>query len=191
MTTYTKHFILVLACVLLIIPTVSHAEVLTQQQKVQNISQQLTDLQSLLVAQAAISTANFDLSPGGTIHGATTTISNGLLTISLPRFLHTNPDTAIPAIAQAPITKLAQLTLEFDPCVAASPTVCVTQPSSSYPIMTSILSTGQQTGYLQYLIALNTLSSTTANFTIVDTTFLKDIQNQLNTMTAEVHSLLN
>ena len=102
-----------------------------------------------------------------------------------------NPDPTIPPIIPQTVTHFAKITLEFDPCTAVTPGICSAQASSSYPVMTSLLSPGQYTGYLHYLITLNSLNASTANFTITDTTVFTSIQNKLNAITAQIMALHN
>jgi hypothetical protein len=192
MTTNTKYFtpFLALTLVLLASPLVSHADTGAAEQEKASLAWQLSTIQTEL-ATTTPGTAFFSLSPGQSIAQASSSATNGILTVSLPAFLHTNPDPTIPATVPQVITQFAKITLEFDPCVAVAPSVCLAQSSSSYPAMTSILSEGQQTGYLHYLITLDSVSSTTASFTITDTTLFTTIQNQLNAIAARITALHN
>ena len=185
MTSFTK-YIPILAVGMLFIPSLSFAATQTQTQQ---LSLELSQIQNTLSTEGT-STTTFTLSPGQSIQQASSTSSGGLLTITFLHFLHSNPDPTIPSIVQPPIQYYAGISLEYDPCVAASPSVCVSEASSSYPVMPSQLLQGEDTGYLHYLITLTTLSSTTATFTVTDSAFLRSIQNQINVIATQVHALL-
>jgi hypothetical protein len=167
----------------------------TMPSQAQQLSSQLSYLQSEL-SGPTVPTATFSLSPGQSIEQASSTASNGSLTITLTRFLHTNPDPTVPPIVQQPVIHLAEITLQYEPCVgtsstvsvSASPSVCVSEASSSYPLMTSRMSAGQSTGYLNYRISLSGLSSTTASFTITDSSYLSQLQNEITALAADVQA---
>ena len=188
MTTKTKSFITLLALVFVSVPGITHADTSSVQQQKLSLGAQLTALEAEL-ATSTPGVAYFNLSPGQSIVQASSTAKNGILTISLPAFLQTKPDPTIPATVPQTITHYAKVTFEFDPCVAAAPSFCLAQASSSYPVMTSILSQGQDTGYLHYILTLNSLSSTTASFAISDSTLFATIQNQLNDIATHIAAL--
>ena len=147
MKSFTK-YLLATTFLVFLIPHVSFAASPAQAQQ---LSQELSQLQTTLAT--GISSTTFSLSPGQSIRQATSSDSKGILTITLPDFLHTNPDPTIPSVvSQQPVSYLAEIKLEYDPCIAAAPSVCISEASSSYPVMTSRLMQGQDTGYLNYLI---------------------------------------
>jgi hypothetical protein len=156
--------------------------------KAQVLSTELSQISAELPSVVASSTVTFNLSPGQSISQASSTSLGGLLKITLPHFAHTNPD--LSENPPQPVVNLAVITLQYMPCLAASPTVCIAAPSAAYPVMTSDLASGQLTGYLHYLVTLTNLSTTTATFQVTDSSYLSNIQDQVNTIAAQVRALL-
>ncbi len=156
---------------------------------IQSISSQLAQISAELTS-GATGTATIILSPGQTTMQASTTSTGGLLQIGLPALEHTNPDPTLPALIMQPVTNLAKISLQYLPCVATAPGVCVAAESSSYPKMTADLANGQSTGYLHYLVTLTNLGTTTAMLQITDSTFFSDLQNQVNLLAAQVTNIL-
>jgi hypothetical protein len=118
------------------------------------------------------------------------------LKISLPTFEYLKPD---PTLLPAPATiTLAKITLQYLPCEssvsvptpALAADACISAASSSYPAMNSDLQAGQDTGYLHYLVTLENLSSTTATFQITDSSVLTTLQNKVNAIAADIHTIL-
>ena len=185
MTHFSK-YLLAPAALIFLIPNVSLAATPTQAQQ---LSLELNQIQTILNTQSA-STTSVSLTPGQSIQQAPSTPTGGLLTLTLQHFLHTTPNPMIPSNIPQPISQFAGISLEYDPCVAASPSVCVSEASSSYPVMTSELVQGQTTGYLHYFITLTALSTTTATFTITDSSFISLIQSQINAIATQIRALL-
>ena len=185
MKPFTK-YLLTLGAFIFLIPNVSFASTQTQAQQ---LNLELSQVQNALKNQTALS-STFSLSLGQSMQRAASTTPSGLLTVTFQRFLHTTPDPMIPTNIPQPISHYAGITLEYDPCVAAAPSVCISKSSPQYPVMTSELQQGQGTSYLHYFITLTSLSSTTATFTITDSALLPSIQNQLNTMASQIKALL-
>jgi hypothetical protein len=154
------------------------------------LSTELSQIQSELQTASTSSSAPFTFSLNQSLQIAPSNPSAGPLTITLTNFLHTKTDPTIPPIQQQPVTNYAEISLNYQPCTLTSPAECVPEASSSYPVMTSIMSVGQSTGYLHYLISLTALSSTTATFTITDTAYLSEIQNALQTLATQVQEFL-
>ncbi len=179
--------LLALSALLFSVPGVSLAAAPTPAQA-KLFNSELSQIQAQLAN--ATSTTSFTLSPGESILQSTSTPSGGILTITLPAFLHTVPDPTVPPIIHQAITNYAKITLEYEPCTAVAPSVCLYQASSSYPVMTSILSQGQNTGYLHYFITLTNLSSTTATFSITDASLLATLQNEVYTLATQIHAYL-
>jgi hypothetical protein len=150
------------------------------------LSAELNQIQTQL--DTASSTASFTLSPGQSINQAASTTSNGVLSITLPSLLHSQPTLAVPTI-----TQYAKLNLKYSPCVTSGGTaginVCTAGPTA-FPVMTSELALGQSTNYLTYNIALTQLSSTSATLEVTDSSFLTSIQNQINAVAAKIHAFL-
>jgi hypothetical protein len=150
----------------------------------QELSAELNALSAEL-ATPTPGTTSFTLSPGQSILQATSSATGGILKVTLPYFEHTNP---VPG-DQEPITYLARITLQYMPCSATTTSVCVATASTAYPVMSSDLANGADTGYLHYLITLTNLSSTTATFQITDSSFFADVQNQINAIAEQVHAM--
>jgi hypothetical protein len=180
--------LLVLSAAFFLIPAVSFAATPTTTQA-QVFNSELSQIEAQLAT--ATTTTSFVLSPGESIQQSTSTPSGGILTITMPAVLHSKPDPTIPPIIPQTITSYAKITLEYEPCVTVAPSVCLYQASSSYPVMTSILSQGQNTGYLHYFITLTNLSSTTASFSITDASLMATLQNEVHDLAAQIHSYLN
>ena len=183
--------------ILLLMPQASHAstvavtQVSVTSQEIstsQELSAELSQISAELPSAVASDAATFSLTPGQSTTQASSSPSGGLLKISLPNFAHTNPD--LSAKYPQPITNLAVITLQYMPCLAAAPSVCIAAPSASYPVMTSDLASGQLTGYLHYLVTLTSLSTTTATFQVTDSSYLTNLQNQVNAIAAKVQALL-
>jgi hypothetical protein len=164
----------------------SNAPVLQSASTTAELSAALTKISAELSATPTPGTTSFNLSPGQSILQATSSESGGILKISLPSFEHTNP---APGDNQS-TQYLAKVMLQFMPCVAAAPSVCVATASTSYPAMRSDLASGQDTGYLHYLITLTNLSTTTATFQVTDSDFIANLQAQVNAIAAQVAARL-
>ncbi len=184
---FTTYFF-VLSAALFFIPAVSFAATPSAAQA-QVFSSELSQIEAELAD--ATTTTTFTLSPGESIQQSTSTPSGGMLTITLPSLVQTAYDPTVPPIVPQTITHYAKITLQYDPCVAVAPSVCMYEASSSYPVMTSILSQGQYTGYLHYLITLTQLSSTTATFTVTDSSLMATLQNEVQSLASQIQAFLN
>ncbi len=157
----------------------------------QELTSELNQIQSDL--NAANTTATFTLSPGQSIQQAATSSASGSLSITLPNFLHTQPD-----VSQATTTQLAKLNLQYNPCVTTANTVgipagvnvCTAGPTP-FPAMTSELALGQSTNYLTYNIALTQLTATSATLQVTDASFLSSIQTRVTAVAAKIQAFLN
>ncbi len=189
MTSSKKTFSLLSAILLLLfVPQFSHAAGASASQA-QDLYARLATLSTQLNATSTMSTIT--LTPGVSAFIATSTAENGLLNITFVHELHTNPDPLVPKAAQAPVVYLAQLSLQYLPCVSV-PTSreCTTQSSAAFPLEPSELPLQGSTQYLNTMIQLTALSSSTASLTLTNETALTNIQMEVQQIATQVQTLL-
>jgi hypothetical protein len=107
-------------------------------------------------------------------------------TVGVIGFAHTGVSPAVPSTLTQPPTELAELMLQYNPCVDATSTTCV----NTYHSVPSDLALGQSTNYQNYDITLTGLSSTTATLVITNSTFIAMLQNELNGIGASLRTLI-
>jgi hypothetical protein len=191
--THLKHLstsVLALAALLLFIPSTSFAATMSVMQlptTAQQLSSELSQINAELLSGAVAPVATFTLSPGQSTQQASAVATSGLLTVSLTNFEHTNP---LPSTPAQPVVTLAKVSLQYMPCVAAAPIVCLSTASSTYPAVSADLSSGQSTNYLHYQLTLTSLSTSTATFQVYDSSFADTIQSQFDVVAARVHAFL-
>ena len=188
--THTFLSALVIVLAIFASPATSFAATTTTAQSsstTQGLSTELSQLSAEL-SSGTPGVAVVTLSPGQSAVQSSTDAYGGILKMSVPAFAVVKPDQS--ATVKQPTLSLAELTLQYLPCVAASPTVCISEASSSYPAMTADLQSGQTTGYLNYIVQLTNLSSTTATFQVTDPTLFATLQNKINAIGAQITSLL-
>ncbi|MDR3547782.1 MAG: hypothetical protein P4M11_05880 [Candidatus Pacebacteria bacterium] len=180
LTTYLS----ALVAVLFLVPAVSFADTTTP--TASSIQSELNQIQTRLAGTLGTTTPSFlgthVLTPGQVILEPDNALAIGFASLA-----HTNPTVVT---SSTPRVELAEFLFQYNPCVTAvstsTPGLCV-NPNHH---VSSQLALGQSTNYQNYLITLIGLSSTTATITVANPTLLMSLQNDLNSVSAELRSLL-